>query len=357
MPVVTTSTNRPRQELAIAIQQGAASVEGLIGLQILPKFPLTYRNAHLIKLTYEDTLQGRHIGGNQWLRAPGTKYNRVQIKFGDTTLDTNIRGVEMVIPKETQKDFANYFDVEAYGMSLFGEQTAALTEEYLVANAIFNTTNLGSATAATVSYTAANEATNSFFADVLAAFQRGWAKGRRYNAVVISQLLLNRLMFSTKLLAYAKGIFVGLVELDQTIIEQSISKMIGYPVKLLVGQGYINTGEEGYKTLTTLWSKAYVACVTLGLSSPGNEVGLGIPKIGGIGVTTTWEGYTTGGRETSPTLDRDPSTTADFSGGGGNAVFQYWNEEIESSVLRLKMSAKPNITDPDSGELISTSAD
>ncbi len=355
MPVVTTSTNRPRQELAIAIQQGAASVEGLIGLQILPKFPLTYRNAHLIKLTYEDTLQGRHIGGNQWLRAPGTKYNRVQVKFGDTTLDTNIRGVEMVIPKETQKDFANYFDVEAYGMSLFGEQTAALTEEYLVANAIFNTTNFGSATAAGTAYTAALEASCSFFSDILAAFQRGRALGRRYNAVVMTQLMLERVMFSTKVLGYAKGIFVGLVELDQTILEQAISKMVGYPVKLLIGQGYVNTGEEGYKTLSLLWSTTYIWCGTLGMSTPADGTSVGIPKIGGCGVTTTWEGYTAGnGDAVSPTLERS-SSTSDFSGGGGNAVFQYWNEEIESQVLRLKMSAKPNITDGASGELISTS--
>ena len=59
--VITTPQTGPRQELAIAVEQGAGSPLDLIGEKILPAYGLNSRTAHYIRLTAADTQARRPI--------------------------------------------------------------------------------------------------------------------------------------------------------------------------------------------------------------------------------------------------------------------------------------------------------
>src|SRR5690349_19683627 len=132
MPVFTSSSTRPRQELAFALVEGEGAAKNLIGEKILPPFPINRRTAHIVKATLADGAGLRHIAGDKYLRAPGTKFERIVAKFGDDSLTVSLRGAEIVIPNETELDYDGFLDVENFFMSKFGNETAPNTKEYLI---------------------------------------------------------------------------------------------------------------------------------------------------------------------------------------------------------------------------------
>jgi hypothetical protein len=138
MPVFTTTAAIPRQELNFAVVQGQGAVRNLIGNQWMPPFPLTRRSAHLIEATIANSNGLRTIDDDRYIHAPGTKFQRMIATFGEKTMTVTLRGVEIVIPNEVEKDYDGYLDVEAFEVGRFG-QMQALTNEKLIAAQIFNT--------------------------------------------------------------------------------------------------------------------------------------------------------------------------------------------------------------------------
>ena len=252
MPVFTVSSARPRQELAMAIVEGQNSVENLIGDKILPQFPITRRTAHIIKATLADTLGLRIIADAKFIHAPGTKFERAVAKFGDDTLSVTLRGEEIVVPNEVKLDYNEYLDVEAFWVARWG-QTAALTNEYLDAAAIFNTTTFGSATNSAVAYTTANLATISFFADVIASIRRVKAKGEVPDTVVMSGPVFERIRQAATVQAYAAGTLRPGMEANLNTIQMALAE---YGIKqVLVGDSYYNTAADGATpSLSQIWS-------------------------------------------------------------------------------------------------------
>lgn len=356
MPVFVPQAARIREELAVAIVEGEGSVQGLIGKKILPDFPVTRRTAHLIKASLADTL-GLRILTDKYIRSPGTKFERAVAKFGDDTMTVTLRGLEIVVPNETELDLAGFLGVESFFCARFG-QTSALTQEYLIQAAIFNTGTFGSATNSGVAYTAANRDAAGASGmnpvqDIIASIRRIRAKGEQANTVAMSGPVWDRVRTCQNTLQFVRGTFNAIAEVT---IEAFASALSSWGIKqVLVGEAYYNTAADGATpSLTALWANTYIwvgkAGATFGMpEAKSGEMpleGMGVPTLQGVGANIYWEGYTPGGK-----IATDENQ---FTFEGGNYVESYPNIEIDSMIVRVKMSAQPYIGNARAGDLIAT---
>lgn len=356
MPVLTVSSALPRAELSLAIVEGEGSIGGLIGAQVLPDFPINRRTAHLVKATLADTQALRHIAADKYIHAPGTRFERMVAKLGDDQFTVTLRGVEIVVPNETELDYTDYLDVETFFAARFGREISGLTKEYLIQAAIFNTSTFGAATNSGVAYTAANLTTISFVADIIAATRRIKAKGEPPPYVsVMTGLVMERVRQATTVQQWVVGTFRAGQEATHSMIEQSVRE---FGIKsILVADSYFNSSADAQTppVLVPMWSTAYIWTGRPGLQktvgTPDSDEknvseGIGVPMLGGVGVNAYWESYTPGG---VPSADKD---TEEFA--GGNYVESYPDLSIDSTVLRIKMSSLPYIGNPRCGDLIAT---
>lgn len=329
----------------MAIVEGEGAIDGLIGNKILPPLPINRRTAHIPKFTLADTQGLRIISGAKWIHAPGTKFERIVAKIGDDTMTVDLRGVEIVVPNEVKLDYAGYLDIEAFYAARFGRETSGLTKEALIASAVFNTTNLGSATNSTVAYTVANLSTISFISDVIASIRRVRAKGEIPDTVIMSGPVYERIRQSAPVQAYVAGtLYPGA---DTTL--NNIQKVLAeYGIKqVLVGDSYYNSAADGATpSLSQIWSNTYIAVVKAGTASGVSNDSTAVPQLGGIGADIYWEGYVPGG---VPSADKDTMTFA-----GGNYVESYPDIPTDSMVIRLKMSNRPYIGNARAADLIAT---
>jgi hypothetical protein len=357
MPLFDVSTAIPRQELSLAIMEGEGSLGGCISDEVLPDFPINRRTAHLIKATIQDTQALRQISAPKYIRAPGTLFERIVAKLGDDTFTVTLRGVEIVIPNEPQLDYAGYADLEAFYAARFGNEFSRLTKELLAAAQIFNTTNFGSATNSSVAYTAALLSTNSLIPDLIASSRRVKAKGEPPPFVaVMSGVVFERVRQATTVQGYVTGTLRAGQEATHNMIEQSVQE---FGIKsILIGDAYYNSAADGATpALTQVWNNTYIWVGRPGLAKsvgmdaePSSEKsvveGLGVPILGGCGVMAYWESFDSGG------IPGDEGSSKSFD--GGNYVESYYAREIDSQVLRIKMSSTPYIGNVKCGDLIAT---
>jgi len=355
MPLFDVTTALPRQELALAIVEGEGAIGGLIGEDILPDFPVNRRTAHLIKATIQDTQALRNIVAPKYVRNPGTLFERVVAKLGDDQFTVTLRGVEIVIPNEVQLDYNGYADLEAFYAARFGNEFSGLTKEALIAAQIFNTTNFGSATNSSVAYTEANIGTISFVPDTVASTRRVKGRGEPPPYVMaMSGIVFERVRRATTVQSYVVGTLRAGQEATHNMVEQSIQE---FGVKsLLVGDSYYNSAADGATpTLVQNWSTSYMfvgrAGLTRGIGTdqePARErdvsEGIGVPLLGGVGVLAFWEAFDAGG------IPADEGDENKYE--GGNFVESYYSREIDSQVLRIKMSSTPYIGNTKCGDLI-----
>jgi hypothetical protein len=345
MPVFTVTSARPRQELALAIVEGEGMLPGLLYPKVLPDYPINRRTAHVIKATLQDSLGLRHIAGAKYIHAPGTKFERAVAKFGDDVLSVVLRGLEIVVPNETEMDYDEYLDVESFFASRFGREISALTKEFLAQAALFNTSTFGAATNSTVAYTSANKATIDFIADIVASTRRLKAKGEPPPyTVVMSGTVFERVRQSTLLIQFVAGQLGAGKEGTLTNVQTALSEFgIG---TILVGDTYFNNAADGSTpSLNAIWSNSYIWVGRAGLEvKDGPNEGVSVPQLGGAGAMLYWEGFTPGG---VPSVDKDSQTFE-----GGNYVESYPDLTVDSMVLRLKMSSYPYIGNARAGDLI-----
>ena len=356
MPLFDVSTALPRQELAMAIVEGEGAIGGLIGEDILPDFPINRRTAHLIKATIADTQALRQIAAPKYVRAPGTKFERVVAKLGDDQFTVTLRGVEIVIPNEVQLDYAGYADLEAFYAARFGNEFSGLTKEFLIAAQIFNTTTFGAATNSSIAYTEANLSTISYIPDTVSATRRLKGKGEPPPYVqAMSGTVFERVRRANTIQQYVVGTLRAGQEATHNMIEQAMQE---FGLKsILVGDSYYSSGVDGATppTLTPTWSNAYMWTGRAGLArgigtdtepNPEKDVseGIGVPILGGVGVNAFWEAFDAGG------MPADEGDENKYE--GGNFVESYYSREIDSQVLRIKMSSTPYIGNVRCGDLI-----
>ena len=344
MPVFSVSSARPRQELAMAIVEGENSVSNLIGNQILPQFGINRRTAHIIKATLADTLGLRIIADAKFIHAPGTKFERAVAKFGDDTLSVTLRGQEIVVPNEVNLDYAEYLEVESFFAARFG-QTAALTNEYLDAVAIFNTGTFGAATNSAVAFTTGNASTNSFISDIIASIRRVKAKGEVPDTVVLSGPVFERIRQAATVQGYVAGTLRPGMDANLNTIQMALAE---YGIKqVLIGDSYYNTASDGATpVLSQIWSNTYIWVGKAGTAGGASaDAGVGVPSLGGVGANVYWDGYVGG----IPSTDVEATPFA-----GGNFVESYPSLEIDSMIVRVKMSNLPYIGNARAGDLIAT---
>jgi hypothetical protein len=346
MPVFSVTSARPRQELSLAIVEGEGQVPGLIWDQMLPEFPINRRTAHIIKATIQDSAGLRQIAGAKYLRAPGTKFERLVAKFGDDLLTVALRGVEIVVPNEVELDYDGFLDVENFFAARFGREMAALTKEFLAQGALFNTATFGAATNSTVAYTAANLGTIDVIGDLIASTRRLKAKGEPppYTAVM-SGTVFERVRQATKTISFVAG---QLVPGYQASLDKVTTALAEFGItSIATGDSYINTAADGATpALSAIWPNTFIFVGRPGMAIKTGKEGVSVPQLGGIGATVYWEGFSPGG---VPSTDKD-STSFE----GGNYVESYPDISIDSMVLRLKMSSFPYIGNPRAGDLIAT---
>lgn len=357
MPASITSSALPREELALAVVEGENAVDNLIGKQLLGDLPIDWRNAHIVKATLADTQGLRDISAAKYVHAPGTKFERLTATFGDASVTVTPRGVEIVVPREMTLDYRNRFDVMAFFSTRFGSQISALTKEKLIATAIFNTDatlGFGNATNSAVAYTAANGTYaafvagtgNSFIADIIASARRIKARGEVADTVAMSGTVFERIRQAFTVQAYVTGTLKAGQEATMEMIKNALAE---YGIKnLLVGDSYVNTAADGATpSLTAIWNNTYIWVGKAGMQPRASETdGVGVPTIAGVGAMVFWQGYADGG---TPSADRDAKTFA-----GGNYIETYPSLELDSEVIRLKMSQKPYILNNRAGDLIAT---
>lgn len=354
MPASSTSSALPREELALAVVEGESAVDNLIGKQLLGDLPIDWRNAHIVKATLADTLGLRDISAAKYVHAPGTKFERLTATFGDATVTVTPRGVEIVVPREMTLDYRNRFDVLAFFSTRFGSQISALTKEKLIATEIFSTSNFGSATNSVVAYTAANATYAAFvagtgmnpFLDIISSIRRVKAKGEVPDTVAMSGTVYERVRQAFGVLQFVKGIWGAQREATQADILAALGE---FGIKTLaIGDSYVNTAADGATpTLTAVWNNTYIWVGKAGMQPRSSDTdGVGVPTIAGVGAMVYWQGYADGG---TPSADRDAKTFA-----GGNYIETYPSLELDSEVIRLKMSQKPYILNARAGDLIAT---
>lgn len=343
MPVFTPTVGTgPRQELSLAIVEGEGAVRNLIGDKIMPLFPINKRTAHLPKLTLQDTLGMRMISDTKFLRAPGTKYERMIAKVSDATIGTDLRGAEIIVPNETSMEWAEYLDLLAYFSAKFGNEISGLTKEFFIASAVMNVSNTyrGSAMNSSVAYTAANRDIQGALGmnpvqDIIAAARYIKGTGESPDFVAMSGPVWERVSTAQNTLQFVKGYFNGITEVNLDNFTKALKLACGIE-EVLIGDSYYNSASDGVTpSLVQLWNNNYMAVGRRGMSSykPEDEEGVGVPTLAGIGVNAYWEGFAPGGK---PSIE-----TGSLEMYSGNYVETYPSMDINSMIIRVGMSAKP----------------
>lgn len=343
----------PRAELGLAIVEGEGAVQGLIGEQVLGPLGISFRNAHLVKATLAGSIGLRSISGQKYVRAMGTEYERLSATFGDATLTVTPRGVEISVPREMVLDYKTKFDVMAFFSSRFGTEIGGLTKEMLIASVVTSPSAfiLGSATNSSVPYTAANLATMNPIQDIIASARRVKANGERPDTVVMSGPVWERVSTCANTLQFVRGIFGPIMDVTE---EYFLKALASYGIKkLLIGDNYVNTAADGDTTtpvLSQIWTNAYIVVCKSGMSSTGEQEGVAVPSLTGIGANVFWEGFDEGGSGTLNPVQKE----YDFAGAGGFYVETYPDWPTKSEIIRIEMSHNPTITNNRGGDTIAT---
>ncbi len=356
MPFFDTTSVLPRQELALAVVEGEGAIGGLIGDKILPDYPITRRTAHIIKAALAGSQALRSISAAKYIRAPGTKFERITATLGDDTFTVVLRGVELVIPNETQMDYDGYLTIEALYAARFGNEVSGLTKEQLIEAAIFNTGTFGAATNSATAYTVANLATMTPVADLIAATRRLKAKGEPPPySVAMSGPVWERIRQCTDTRNFLVGSLKGQTEVTRSALETALREF-GI-TQILVGDAYVNTAaDSATPSLSPIWTNTYIWTgrpgMAKGIGTPeetnpetDEKEGFGVPILGGVGANIFWQGWANG-------MPSDEGEVEDFE--GGNYVESYYVREIDSEVLRLKLSSQPYLGNPRAGDLVAT---
>jgi len=340
MPAYANSSALPRNEIVGAIVQGSSLNAGNIWNQVLPPYGVNRRTSHILKATVQGAQIGR-ILTDKYITQPGANIERMNLTIGDDTFTVVIRKREVKIPDEVEMDFAGYFSIEALA-SRTGAMNLDMTNEYLVANAIFNTTNFGAATNSTVAYTAANLATSNPILDIFASIERVRDKGEQPNTIIIPTLVWQRIRQMT-LIKSAVVSVNGFSPVQTGAVTTDSLLAVFAPegiTKILIGRSRYNTGVDGgTPSYTKMWANTYIWVGRTGPSFIGGaqegaqENFPGLSTVDGAGAMVFWENYT-------------PNS--------GWAVETYRDETVESNIVRTKTSANPYIANGNAGDLIAT---
>lgn len=330
MPAYTNATAVPRQELAAVVREGEGLNKLNIHGRILPAMPVNKQTVHLVKLKIAQAQLAR-ILDDSFLTAPGANVERMTATINDDSFSVLIRKREIQVPDEVEMTYADYLSVESV-FAQQGSESVELTTEYLTAAAIMNATTFGAGTNSVVAFTVANLATINFFADVLAATERGYDKGEVYNTIIMSRQVYNLIRQSTLMKTYVIGTLGAGAEVNVMNIQKAFAD-IGI-TKVLIGSSLYNSAADGATpVMSRIWGNTYVWVGHTEDMATSKDEDFGFSTIAGVGVNAFWDLYT-------------PE--------GGYGVDTYREEKTESNIVRAKTSKAPYIANANKGTLITT---
>ena len=256
--------------------------------------------------------------------------------YNDDTFSVVIRKRNVKIPDETEMSLKGYLSVEQ-DASQTGAENLELTNEYLTANAIFNTTTFGSAVSPIANYTASNLASGTidFFGDMQNMIETVTNQGECPNTIIIPIQVfryIRRAKLTQSFLQSQAGFQgVGGEDISVNVIQRALADE-GIE-KVLIGRSRYNTAVPGATpSFTKCWSPNYIWVGKSGTKFTEDDDG--IQTVTGVGANIYWEDYT-------------PNE--------GFAVETYRYEHEESNIVRTKTSIAPYIANSNAGALLGTS--
>jgi hypothetical protein len=308
-----------RGDLNAVVEQGSAADKWFIGAQVLPPTLVAAKSGQypILKLAAAELLsQGAT------LRAPGGKYGEAVRAWDSATYDCLDRGLEEAVDDVVAKDLGRYFNVEATKARLC-LRNVMLDHEVRAAAEIMSTGNFGSATNSVVAYTAANVATISFVADILAAIERVNDNGGQANTIVLSSTVLNRVKLGTLVQNFLRGSLPSDATLNVTANSIAAAFADNGITQCLVGRARINSAKKGQAySASSVWGNTYIWV---------GDVRAGDPGLGGAGRTLVWN-----------------------EDGGLFSTETYRDESRRSNMVRVRQNTDEVIVDSTAGTLIAT---
>jgi hypothetical protein len=310
------SVAAPREELTDYVMESVTGNGMFVGVELMPPIPLKLPTGHYPKITVADADLMRAANAQ---RSPGAGFARTQGTVDDASLTLVQYAEELQIPDEQQKLYEDYFDLEQIN-AMEGKNKVQRLHETLVATALFNATTFD-AVNSTVAYTVANNATNSFVNDVLAAIRRVKARGELSNTIVISGTVYDRIRVATLVQNFVAGANQPGAVVNPNTIQRAFQEH-GI-TKVCVADAYVNQSYAGSSSvINPIWSNTYI---WIGNVQEGQLRG------GGAGRTFFWE-------KEGPLFN----------------ISTYRDEPKKSNIVRAMSTLQAAVTNSRAGTLITT---
>lgn len=314
--VYQNATAAPREELTDVIMEGVTNFDEFQGLAILPPRPLRLPTGHVPKITIA---KGDLMRATTRNRTPGANFTRWQSAIDDYSMTLVQVAEEVQLPDEQTLIYDDYV---AFEEVYAGEAANRLRrgQEMDSEAAVFNTGNFD-ATNSLVAYTVANNATNSFVDDVLAAIRLVKGRGERPNTIQIPGPVYDRCRVATKVREFIAGANQPGATVNPNTIQRAFAE--NGIKQVLIGDGYVNESEPlATNSINAIWPNTYVF---VGNCQPGEL------RSGGVGRTMFWE-------KEGPLFN----------------ISSYRDEPKKSNVIRAQKTTLAAITNARAGTLITT---
>lgn len=315
--VYQNATAAPREELTDVIMEGVTNdFSEFQGLAVLPPVPMKLPTGHVPKVTIAKGDVGR---ATSRVRTPGTNFTRWQSTIEDYSITLAQVAEEIQLPDEQTLLYEDYLSFEEMYAT---EATNRLRRghELEASTAVQSTSNFA-ATASSVAWTVANQATMKPVTDILDALRRVKAKMEKADTVIMSGTVWDVVRLATQTASFVAGtVNPGAIVTPNTLQ----TALAGHGVKqVLIGDGYVNQSESlTNNSINPIWNNTY--CFV------GAAAG-GALRAGGIGRTFYWEAE-------GPLFN----------------ISSYRDEPKKSNIIRAQKTTLTAITNTRAGTLITT---
>ena len=315
----TSAQATPRSDIyALVLQANADFNKLFIGEQIFPVKTEDVKRGIYMKANLANA---ELLNADAKPRESGAAYTRVNRKFDTDIFDAQEYGLESVIDDSYEEEVDRFMNLEATEAALL-ERSLRISYEARIAAALMNATTF-TATAASVSYTAANLATMDVAGDVDAAKGRLLLTGVIPNAIVMSFNVFQRARRSTLLQNQIYGVVPRAANQKMLPGEEDVARALGVDT-IYVGKAPYNTAGKGKSySGSFIWGDTYFAVASI----QGGEY-----QAGGVGRTIQWSKDTTG--------LFTPET--------------YRDDAIRSNVLRVRQHTAEKVIDSTCAALVTT---
>jgi hypothetical protein len=318
---MASSTAAFRGDLAAYVKQYAETQSLLIGGLVAPAATVPNRAGIYPKWEVGPAALGDAVAPER--NTDGT-YNVIRRQFKEESYSCKDRGLKELVDDAYAADFARFFDAET-AASIATMTNVMLAHELRVASILFNNSNFN-ATAATVNYTGANLATINFAKDVTDAIAKLNSNGVNPNAIVMSDLVANRIKQTTLFQNYVKPFGVAGANLISNSVIAAAFEEFGIN-RVFVGKAASNVGSRKTKSMSKIWSNDYIAVLRIDDGALRRDDGMH-----GAVRTLTWT-------EDSPDL---------FT------IESWYDDDARGEWVRVRQNTDEKILDSTACELITT---